>query len=422
MKAFLKKLAKDASGNVMVIAGAGTMALAGGAGLGVDTVQWYLWQRQLQQAVDSAALAGGQANSQGRGFRNQAQRELDRNANTLINTVRIVNPPQEGAFTGDSGAIEVVAETSRALPFSSLFLDAPPVLRARAVATSVSDGEHCIYSLAPNGVGVGTQGAANVQLGCGVAANSEGYTAIDLDGTSRLFGSPLSAVGGVQYSNKNIENGTAVQSYGAVQKDPMASRGLSVPTSPTKCEETKFTVNPKDNVTWNFKHPVHKIARFCNGMTVRGTLRLEPGVYIIDGGDLKINSGASVTGEGVTFILTGSSPSNVATLDIQGGAVIDLRAPTKVENPDWYNILFYQDPTAAFPDNKIAGDADLSLEGVVYMPSGNISFTGNSGQHSDCLLLVSYRVKFAGDSSLDNNCSADYSEINTRARIVRVVE
>ncbi|MEZ5742368.1 MAG: Tad domain-containing protein [Sphingomonadaceae bacterium] len=422
MKAFLKKLAKDATGNVLVISGAGSMALVGGAGLGVDTVQWYLWKRQLQQAVDSAALAGGQAKSQGVGFQTQAQRELNRNANTTLTTVRIVNPPQEGAFTGDNGAVEVVATTSQRLPFSSLLIDVAPTLRARAVATSVSDGEHCVISLAPSGIGVSTQGNADVQLGCGVAANSDGYSAIDLDGTSYLKGSPLSAVGGVQYSTTNIQNGTAIQSYGAVQKDPIAARGLTVPNSPNTCAENNFTVNPNTTVNYTFGHPVHKIARFCNGLTVRGTLNLEPGVYIIDGGDFKVNSHAKITGEGVTFILTGNNPSSIATLDIQGGAELDLRAPTKLEDADWYNILFFQDPTADFPDNKIAGDSDLELEGVVYMPSGNISFNGSSGQHADCLLLVSYRVTFSGDSSLDNNCPADYSEFDTSARIVRVVE
>ena len=38
---------RDASGNVLVIVAIGTTSLVGAAGIGVDTVQWYLWKRQL---------------------------------------------------------------------------------------------------------------------------------------------------------------------------------------------------------------------------------------------------------------------------------------------------------------------------------------------------------------------------------------
>ena len=39
----------------------GMPMLIGGAGLSVDTAQWYLWQRELQFAVDQAAIAGAWA-------------------------------------------------------------------------------------------------------------------------------------------------------------------------------------------------------------------------------------------------------------------------------------------------------------------------------------------------------------------------
>ncbi len=430
MRKFLKKLFKDISGNVLLISGAGTVTLVGGAGLGVDTVQWYLWKRQLQQAVDSGALAGGNAKAQGSAWQTYATQELNRNANTALNIVRIVNPPQQGAFTGDTGAIEVVATTQQTLPFSSLFISVAPTLTARAVATSVVDGEHCVISLAGSGVGVSTVGNADVLLGCGVAANSGDYTAIDLDGTSYLEGTPLTAKGGIQYGAGNIAAGTTVQSYTVAQNDPLASlySMSDVPNMPCT-DNSGITVNP--NQTLNLgpltTGPNRGYRKICNGLTVRGTLNLSSGVYIINKGDFTANSQAEITGHGVTFILTGTNASNVSAVDLAGGAEIDLRAPNSDDDPsfiasEWYGMLFFQNPIADYPLSKINGGSDLKLEGITYMPSGEIRFNGNAGQHADCLLLVSYRVEFGGESSLDNNCPTDIQNIDLGARIVRVVE
>ena len=65
------------------------------------------------------------------------------------------------------------------------------------------------------------------------------------------------------------------------------------------------------------------------------------------------------------------------------------------------------------------------MEGIVYMPNGDVEFTGNAGQKADCLLMVASTVTFAGTSSLDYNaakCPFDPSTIDTTTRIIRVVE
>ena len=46
---------------------------------------------------------------------------------------------------------------------------------------------------------------------------------------------------------------------------------------------------------------------------------MAPGVYVIDGGALSINSTATVNGSGVTFYLT-----NGATVSMNGGASVHL--------------------------------------------------------------------------------------------------
>ena len=435
MRDFFKKLRKDVKGNVFLLAGAGTIALVGGAGLGVDTVQWYLWKRQLQQAVDSSAMAGGQALSQGRSYTTAATKELNRNRDNSISTgfnlVSMTSPPASGAFAGNTRAVEVIATVNNNLPFSSLFINIAPTIQARAVATTLTDGEFCLYSLAPTGVGINIAGTVNVALGCGINANSGGLTAVDFDGGGHLSGSPVAAHGGIDYTSTNVDPGTQIQSYGPVQDDPLA--GLynmsDIPSSANGCDATNIHILPHQNITLSPDADGYK--RICNGIFVQGDLTLNPGVYIIDGGSFRVNSTASIYGEGVTIILTGNSAATVATVDMQGGAHIELRAPTAVDDPafiatSWYGMLLFQDPTANTStitnSNRFAGDSVSDYDGIVYMPKANVTLTGSTGMTAQCLKLVSFRIAITGEANIGNNCPAEVTGVNTGARIVRLVE
>lgn len=410
------RLRADVGGNVLALTGAGTFALVGGAGLATDAVQWYMWKRQLQQGTDAGALAGAHALSQGATAVDvPVQRELDRNANTVV-VVRAINtPPASGGFAGEDGAVEVIATTQRRLPFSSLFLQSPPTVRTRSVAAMVRDGEHCVIALAPDGIGVGLAGTADVELGCGVAANSDGGNAIDLDGNSFLRGSPLTSVGGIRSGSSNIASGTQLSPYSVAQKDPLEARDLSVPTTPSECAANNLTVQPN-------RPPVTlSPGRYCGGMTLKGQVTLNPGVYIIDEGSFYLTSQANVTGEGVTIILTGSTPGKIATVKMDGGATADLRAPTQSEDDVWHDILFFQDQDAEGQLSSFAGGSSTKLKGITYMPAGTLRYTGGSGQEAECLFLVASRVTFSGTSRIRNNCPDDVADVFA-ATSVRIVE
>jgi hypothetical protein len=375
-----------------------------------------MWKRQLHQATDAGALAGAHALSQdATSVDAPVRREVDRNANSAIVVRQINTPPEAGDFEGNATAVEVIATTSRRLPFSSMFLRSPPVITARSVAARVRDGEHCVISLARDGVGVSLAGTANVTLGCGVAANSEGQSAIYFEGSSYLDGSPLTTVGGITSATRNIARGTQLNSYAAAQQDPMAARDLSVPTEPSSCSASNLTVEPnRPTVTLD-------PGRYCNGMLLKGNVTLNPGVYIIDKGQFYLSSKANVTGEGVTIILTGDDPSSIATVQVDGGARADIRAPTDEENADWHGILFYQDPDAAGQLSRFAGGSSFKMEGTVYMPAGNLQYTGGSSTSADCLFLVANRVSFTGNSTIRNSCPPGVDD-EFAATFIRLVE
>lgn len=418
----LKDLKKDLNGNVLIIAALGSASLVGAAGLGVDTVQWFSWKRQLQQAADSGAMAGAYNLYNGNTWANGARSEVDRNYTSTVTFERVQNPPLSGAFMGDTGAVEILISETRRLPFSNLFLNRATTVRARAVATAVAAGQPCVIGLATSGIGIDVFGSATVDLDCPVASNSTDGVSVDVGGSSFLDTNLIMSVGGIDYGSGNIPADAAVVPYSLPVDDPLAGRGLNPPSN--SCTQTNYTIRPRDNIA-------HLPAgRYCGGIDIKGTVHFDPGIYVIDGGSFKVNSGAVVTGEGVTIVLTGDSASDVATLQINGSASLDLSAPTLAQsqtstfgnNEDWAGVLFYQDPLGQGLQHTINGGANINLDGIIYMPTGELTYNGNSAQSAQCLLLITERVNFGGTNDIANNCNDEIDAALSNAFVIRVVE
>lgn len=116
-------LKESNSGNATLLVALGLPALIGGSGLAVDTAQWYMWKRELQYAVDQAALAGAWARTQSAtrdSFATRAKREYDTN---LAATKDIATTPTISLANwagGSNNSVVVSAQASRPLPFSSM--------------------------------------------------------------------------------------------------------------------------------------------------------------------------------------------------------------------------------------------------------------------------------------------------------------
>lgn len=120
-KNILKSLRNCRSGNAVMIVALGMPALIGGTGYAVDTAQWYLWKREVQFAVDQAAIAGAWAmtdeDTQAT-YETRAGQEFDAN---LSVTDDFVSEPDVrlASFAGGTGnSVIVEASASRILPFS----------------------------------------------------------------------------------------------------------------------------------------------------------------------------------------------------------------------------------------------------------------------------------------------------------------
>ena len=390
----LRQLWKSERGNVLVLGAAVMPLMVGSAALALDTIQMGLWKRQLQRAADSGALAGAYAILQNKAADQAVARDLLLNNDVPLEGGPVVeNAPTSGAFAKDPRAVRVVLRTRRDLPFASFFTGGPTYIEAESTAASIFQGEFCMVALETGSAsGITFSGNSKTELGCGVATNSRGATAIVADGSARVVAVPVAAVGGIPASSAFVQP-TTLLPYSPKQPDPFAT--LPLP-DPKQCQNA-FSLQPNTSAT---------ITPGCyKGMDIKGMLRLEPGIYYIDGSSFSLGATAQVTGTGVTLVLTSSTPTNpssFAQISIHGNAQVSLTAST--EGP-YKDLVFLGDPRAPVGlMNTITGNATSTYQGGMYFRSQDLTFIGNAGMQTSCIQMVARRILLSGSSNIVNSC------------------
>jgi hypothetical protein len=430
MMSFFKRLWQDRRANALVIAAGGLPLVIGSAGLATDTVQWALWKRQLQRAADSAAMAGVYAKASGKTLDNCANistatydkpiaYDVKKNNHVAINTTCTAeNSPTSGAYVADPYAVRVTLAVQKRLSFSSMFMSSVPTISATATATIVPGGKYCVISLEnTSATGITATGSADVDLGCGMITNSTSMTAAVATGSSEVDASPIAAVGGIAASN-NWADDVVLNPFTLAQDDPFGS--VPPPSTFPNGNCPNVIVNPNQTTT---------LDPGCFGnMTLKGTVVLNPGTYVLDGGSLSIESQANVQCNGCTIVLTSrtaaTNPSSIGNVTINGGAEIDMSAP---DTGTYKGILIYQDRralngTSANQQSKINGNADSAFQGAFYFPSQQVTFNGTAGMDTDCMQLVARTVVFSGNMDISNNCPSSSASQAFNGRKIRLVE
>lgn len=389
----LTTLVRASGGSVAAIAAVALPVIVGFIGLGVDLGIWYVERRSLQTDADAAAFgaaihyAGG-----GNDFAAVALAEAQRNGfGGSPSDITVNHPPATGPNVGNAKAVEVIVRQPAELIFSQYFLGAFEI-KARSVAAAGRTGEFCVVGLERTASkAVELSGGANATLGCGVAVNSQNPSALYMAGNSSLDASPISISGSYQLGS-NTAITSAPESNMPPVEDPYDDL---VAPAPGACDHINADINGG----------TISPGVYCNGLTLKGTVQLDPGVYVIDGGGMSVNAGAIVTGAGVTIILTDTSLSSNGwgTVDINGSASVTLAAPS---TGPWAGVVFFQDRNAPTTDvNKFNGGANLQLTGVLYFPSQELQFTGGSAVGGAvCTHLVARTVNFGGNAIVKNDC------------------
>ena len=410
LRSLRTKFTENKTGNVLILFGLTLPMMVGLTGLGTDTIQWTLIKQQLQRSADSAALNGAFAKAQSENSVANANSDLVKTLDGFSGVlISVQNAPTSGPFAGNTRAVKVILSYTKSLPFSSMFIANPPEIRVEATASVLNNGDYCVISLEDtNTTGVTFSGNSTVDLGCGVASNSTGSSAVTAIGSTFVIASPIAAVGNVPASS-NYHGDTALYPYSIPQRDPFAA--LTDPTSavPT-CSGGAISVSPSQTQTIN--------PGCYTGILAKGMLTMNPGTYYIKGGDFETTSQTNLIADGVTIVLTGDG-ANIGSVKMNGGAIVKMSAPT---TGTYKGVLFYKDRDSQSSVNDVFnGGASGSFLGAIYMPSQTVTFSGNSSFTTDCLQIVARNVIITGNTTITNNCpvgTASDSFTGTQVRLV----
>lgn len=199
-----KRLARHKGGNATLLLALGMPAFIGGAGFAVDTAQWYMWKRELQFAVDQAALAGAWARTQSATraiYSDRALQEFNANISTVSDiTVGTPSVTLSSYAGGSNNSVTVSATVRDTLPFSSFLTGKGTTVTASAQAayTAGTSFTSCLLALDEDDSGAVTIGGTSVlKAKCGIAALSTSESSILVDGNPDIDAGWVLSRGGI---------------------------------------------------------------------------------------------------------------------------------------------------------------------------------------------------------------------------------
>jgi hypothetical protein len=326
MIGFIRKLLKDRRGSVLAIACAAMPLVVGASGLAVDTIQWTLWKRQLQRAADSAALAGAydRAAATSGATTNTPTAvcsDLAVNLHTWmklsgtspctgsVGSYSALSYPSNTAFV--SKQVSVTLRIQQALPFSSFFMSAAPVITARATAGSVAaGGAPCMLGLSTSGTAIDNGGNTTVTAPtCILYSDSAASNSAAAGGSSSVTAKAIAGVGGIASSNNwhvdqylpyspSLPDPLAPPSSSAVTPDPndmkCAQAAVTTTTTVTVVDTPAYTTPawtetvPKQNGkgTTTIFHPAVYHPAVTHDVTTTATAYSGAALALTDGMDI----------------------------------------------------------------------------------------------------------------------------------------
>lgn len=377
--------ARNQRGSISIFAGIAALPLLVAAGAAMDYVRAVDIRTELQAAVDAAALAGAEADT----ALNSAKTVQALSYFAQFAAFASITPVV--SFSGES--VTVTANTK--MPTSFMRLAGIDDMNIETTATALTVTKPvCVLAL--NEVDASAihifGSTANIQASdCVVHSNSR--SAKSLDSTSQVTSTAeiFCAVGGYDGNSFNPTPQTDCRKV----RDPYA--GLSKPALPG-CDFNN--VKKMDPSNTNLAPGI-----YCGGLSIGGSasVTFAPGVYVMKDGPLSITgAGGKIEGTGVSFYFVGDK----ATLNLSGGAEINLAAPT---TGPYQGLIFIQDADNPPGDtNKLAGHTNVRLVGVAYFPTQKLDVVGNGdfGITSPYMAFVADKLQFTGNGKLHLNLDA----------------
>jgi hypothetical protein len=422
MISWFRKLWQDKRGNAIMIAGAMLPLVVGAAGLATDTIQWTLWKRQLQRAADSAAIAGVYTRQAANGATSGVSAAVSHDL-TIDNPVlmalktgfpHVTFPADSGVMTNQ---VKVTLAIQQRLPFSSMFMSAPPTIRAVSTAATVPAGGFPCFDATDTSAVIGLNFSGNASIespDCDGFSNANSANTSVAKGSSDISLRTIGGVGGIQQSNNF--HVSAYRPYSPPIPDPFAS--VTPDPSAMKCDVGVTTTKGKNTTTTygayalsdsdngnvgNLKTSDGSTANCFSSISVASNRTLvlpDNQTYYVNGGDLDIQG--SLSCNSCTIVLTNkSATSPIGNIKVNASAAINMTAPN---TGTYKGIAIYQDRRATDCNNcnKINGNSGSIVQGALYFPSRELEYNGTGTTSAICTMFVAKRLNFSGNSATSN--------------------
>lgn len=383
LRPLLSRFRSDERGITSVVFGLTAVGLVSFAGVAVEYGRAVQTKSRLQGAVDAAVIAGLKAGpSTGSAVATQV---------FMSSFPGSSDPKVTKSFAyGGDGALVGTATAPVKFMFGRLFgkTEIPVSTRTEGVLQQ-PPGKVCILLLDPskpeslrvNG------GVELLAPDCEVHVHSTAQPAAIFNGNGTFDTKRLCIKGAKYTANGNPQLGK-VETGCAVAQDPFANK-IPAPAN-LACTYTNKTFNAPGG-----KAKTHVPAGvYCGSTNFNGNqdIVLEAGgLFVIKDGQMTIGGGSDITGSGVTIYLANAS----STFQVNGNSKIDLTAPTAGVRQ---GILFYEPNGLAKTNVSLNGGSSHRIEGLIYLPSRDVTFNGASSMASESVTMVLNSILFNGSS------------------------
>ena len=398
-----KRFFRTEDGQVLLLTSVAVGVLLVMAGLGVDAGFLRYQHQQMQKAADAAALAASDAwvysnNYVAAGRNDAAANGFTDGSNSI--SVQILVPPTDGPWAGNGSFVEAIVSQPQPAFFMKVGGWSTVPVSARAYAAKASS-PGCIFALDPAQPRTyDAGGSGTVQSQCGILDNSGDPGGYYDGGSACTYATSISVVGGGATAC-----GTTPSTGASHFTDPLNYLAEpAVGQAPKDCLNSppsqKTHITSGQNVTLN-------AGMYCAGIQIDGgaTVTFAPSgtsnVFVLYGGGLTVNSGATLTGSGVMFYNTGetSGKYGYGNIVINGVSNSTLSAPT---SGTYAGILFFGDRSLPAQSDNITGGSGTNINGAIYLPNDYLSWAGNSAS-SLYTILVADTITVTGASYVGDN-------------------
>lgn len=399
---FLNRLRHDRKGGVAIMFMFMVVGLFGFVALAIDTSMWYSTKRRLQTAADAAARAGAyellRVTVKNEDVVNAATADAAKYGFTSAAGANVQVVPSK-----DDGTVETTITMPATLNFARLFTSAPPTVRASAMAAAPQSPPPCLTLLEPMAtpalsLGGGTKVSSP---SCRLQVNSTGNNAIKMNSPSTIDAAQI-CVGGTNNATGTtvpIEKCTPLQDPLAFWQPPQY--GACTQILPILIANQTRTISNTSGTEV-----------FCNvTVTINASnVTFAPGIYVLKDTNLVISNNSTVTGDGVGFLLVGTSK-----ITIDKGTV-SLSAP-KTGQMAGMIVAQVRDATVGVL-HKFDG-ADVRYEGAFYLPTQDVEYAGQTKSTNvpPFTTFIVRRLTLSGQANLTLNNNYAASDVPVVGKI-----